>query len=231
MYFFIIIRVVHRRVAHFNPVLNTSIRGHGKWGDFLVALIPLSWCGNILVNSNFILRMIEWQNESSLFTLRVQGKQWYWVYKFDSSAASSILAAPKNIGHNKWLVNTPLESYQADTYYQALHLGAQLETKEIYLKELSKSDLSNSTVRAYNFSRNSLLANQFLSEEDFTAKNLPLAKDYILIDFSKDTWINKDINILNIYNIPAMDNQTNFTNSLLTSVKKKTSFFFSWCHE
>jgi len=30
MYFFIIIRVVHRRVAHFNPVLNTSIRGHGK---------------------------------------------------------------------------------------------------------------------------------------------------------------------------------------------------------
>jgi len=62
-----------------------------------------------------------------------------------------------------------------------------LETKEIYLKELSKSDLSNSTVRAYNFSRNSLLANQFLSEEDFTAKNLPLAKDYILIDFSKDT--------------------------------------------
>lgn len=227
MYFFIIVRVLHKRTFHLNPIVNTSIRGHGKWGDFLVAIIPLSWCGNILVNSNFILRMIEWQNESSLFTLRVQGKQWYWVYKFDSSAASSILAAPKNIGHNKWLVNTPLESYQADTYYQALHLGAQLETKEIYLKELSKSDLSNSTVRAYNFSRNSLLTNHFLSEENFTAKNLPLAKDYILIDFSKDTWVNKDINILDIYNIPAMDNQTNFTNSLLTSVKKKPLSFLA----
>jgi len=42
MYFFIILRVVHRRVAQFNPILNSSIRGHGKWGDFLVALIPLS---------------------------------------------------------------------------------------------------------------------------------------------------------------------------------------------
>ena len=59
MYFFFIVRSVHRRVLYLNPVINSSIRGHGKWGDFLVALIPLSWCGNILINSNFILRMIE----------------------------------------------------------------------------------------------------------------------------------------------------------------------------
>lgn len=59
MYFFIITRVMHKRTMQFNPVINTSVRGHGKWGDFLVALIPLSWCGNILINSNFILRMIE----------------------------------------------------------------------------------------------------------------------------------------------------------------------------
>jgi hypothetical protein len=42
-----------------NPKMNTSLRGRGKWGDFLVAFIPLSWCVNILLNSNFILRMIE----------------------------------------------------------------------------------------------------------------------------------------------------------------------------
>ncbi len=142
LYFFIIMRVVNKNVFHFNPVMNTSIRGHGKWGDFLVALIPLSWCGNILVNSNFILRMIEWQNESSLFTLRVQGKQWYWAYKFDASAAQSILAAPKNIGNNRWFVSTPFESYCADSYYQALQLGAQLEFQELYFKRLKESKVT-----------------------------------------------------------------------------------------
>lgn len=130
----------------FNPVLNTSIRGHGKWGDFLVALIPLSWCGNILINSNFILRMIEWQNESSLFTIRVQGKQWYWVYKYDASAAQSILAAPKNIGHDRWFISTPMESYCADTYYQALQLGAQLEFTQLYQKLVADAQLSKESI-------------------------------------------------------------------------------------
>lgn len=141
VYFFLIIRLMSKRTFTFNPVLNTSIRGHGKWGDFLVAIIPLSWCGNILVNSNFILRMIEWQNESSLFTIRVQGKQWYWVYKFDASAAQSIFAAPKNIGHNRWFIVTPLESYCADTYYQALNLGTQIEFKGLYYKYLKDDAL------------------------------------------------------------------------------------------
>lgn len=141
LYFFIIIRLVHKRTMQFNPIINTSTRGHGKWGDFVVALIPLSWCINILVNSNFILRMIEWQNESSLFTLRVQGKQWYWVYKFDGTAAYNILTAPKNIGHNNWFITTPSESYCADSYYQALQLGSQLEYKELYLSYLEKEKI------------------------------------------------------------------------------------------
>lgn len=86
--------------------------------------------------------MIEWQNESSLFTIRVQGKQWYWVYKFDATAAYNILAAPKNIGHNKWFITVPGESYCADSYYQALHLGAQLEYKSMYFKLLKDEGLT-----------------------------------------------------------------------------------------
>ena len=142
VYFFIIIRIINKKTFAFNPTLNTSIRGHGKWGDFLVALIPLSWCGNILVNSNFILRMIEWQNESSLFTIRVQGKQWYWVYKYDASAANNIYLAPKNIGRGRWLVSTKLDTYNADNYYQALHIGTQLEYKHLYYKHLSDESIS-----------------------------------------------------------------------------------------
>ena len=146
VYFFIIIRVLTKRTFSFNPTLNTSVRGHGKWGDFLVALIPLSWCGNILVNSNFILRMIEWQNESSLFTIRVQGKQWYWVYKYDASAVQSIFNAPKNIGNNRWVVIGKYNSYTADNYYQALHLGTQIEFNSLYYKYLNNESLDKKTL-------------------------------------------------------------------------------------
>ena len=87
---------------NYKNTLNTSLRSHGKWGDFLVALIPLSWCGNILINSNFILRMIEWQNESSLFVVRIQGKQWYWVYKYNSDTNYRLQNIYINVGNNNW---------------------------------------------------------------------------------------------------------------------------------
>lgn len=140
VYYYVIVTDATKRTLTFNPILNTSLRSHGKWGDFLVALIPLSWCGNILVNSNFILRIIEWQNESSLFTLRIQGKQWYWVYKYDGNAAVMIDSAPKNVGHDRWIIHTPNESYTADSYYQALHLAAQLEFQDMYKVELMKAN-------------------------------------------------------------------------------------------
>mgnify|MGYP002376753769 CR=1 FL=1 len=120
--------------------MNTSVRGRGKWGDFLVALIPVSWCCNILINSNFILRMIEWQNESSLFTIRIQGKQWYWVYKYDPNTAQAVVSTPKNMGHNRWRVTSGQESYNADTYYQAIHLAAHLEFQDSYSKFIRKID-------------------------------------------------------------------------------------------
>ena len=84
------------------PNINTSYRAHGKWGDFLAAIIPTIWCLNILINSNFLLRMLEWQSESSLFTIRIRGRQWYWVYKIDLKTISDLYNSPKNIGSNNW---------------------------------------------------------------------------------------------------------------------------------
>lgn len=148
LYYFITLKVITKKTFNFNVTLNTSVRGRGKWGDFLVALIPVSWCCNILINSNFILRMIEWQNESSLFTIRIQGKQWYWVYKYDPSTFQSIISAPHNMGHDKWRVSSGLDSLNADTYYQAINLTAQLEFQNSYVKFLSKNDVSKSTLEA-----------------------------------------------------------------------------------
>lgn len=216
---------MHKRTFYLNPVINTSIRGHGKWGDFLVALIPLSWCGNILVNSNFILRMIEWQNESSLFTLRVQGKQWYWVYKFEASSVNSILAAPKNIGHNRWFVSTPDESYSADSYYQALSLGTQLESRAIYLNELGKANIDKNVLERQDKLSN-YLANPFVISSDandiFSNENsITNLTSNNIIDFNTGSWTNSDLYNYSLYNLPIIDNQTNFTASLLTSVKEK----------
>jgi heme/copper-type cytochrome/quinol oxidase subunit 2 len=103
LYFFLILKLYYNKTENYNITLNTSLRSHGKWGDFLVALIPLSWCGNILVNSNFILRMIEWQNESSLFTVRIQGKQWYWTYKYNSDTDFRLRNVYINVGNNNWV--------------------------------------------------------------------------------------------------------------------------------
>jgi len=102
LYFFLILKLYYNKTENYNITLNTSLRSHGKWGDFLVALIPLSWCGNILINSNFILRMIEWQNESSLFTVRIQGKQWYWSYKYSSDTDFRLRNVYINVGNNNW---------------------------------------------------------------------------------------------------------------------------------
>lgn len=213
LYFFIIIRCLNKRTFQFNPILNTSIRGHGKWGDFLVAFIPLSWCGNILVNSNFILRMIEWQNESSLFVLRIQGKQWYWVYKFDALASQSILAAPKNIGENKWLITTPNESYCADSYYQAINLGAQLEYKKLYFKFLGENKITKQTINSFS---NKAITLKFFNNNFF--KNIK-SNSLEINNFN----INHGVLLrsFNYYDFLLLDDTSNFAANLIDSLKKK----------
>ena len=59
LYYFLVARVFRYRTLKFNPRIPSTLRPRGKWGDLLTCLIPISWCVNILVNSNFILRLIE----------------------------------------------------------------------------------------------------------------------------------------------------------------------------
>lgn len=118
-------RTVRRRRLKFSPKIATTMRPHGKWGDLLACLIPLSWCINILINSSFLLKLIEWQNESSLFTVKIRGKQWYWLYRIDFKNFTKIITAPKNIGHNKWVLFTHGNTKQCDDYMSALQFRRQ----------------------------------------------------------------------------------------------------------
>lgn len=206
LYLYIILKVWNKRALPFNPIMNTSLRGHGKWGDFLVALIPLSWCGNILVNSNFILRMIEWQNEGSLFTLRVQGKQWYWVYKFDATAVRNILSAPKNIGHDRWFINNANESYCADSYYEAIHMGAQLEFKQRYLDLLKDDGLTKSKLNSWTGKHNVV---------DFLSKD------------NQDAATGEGVSVTGFHENTEIDYTGQFSRNILDSTKRKPLVFLA----
>ena len=194
LYFFFIIRTISKRVFYLNPAINSSIRGHGKWGDFLVALIPLSWCGNILVNSNFILRMIEWQNEGSLFTLRVQGKQWYWVYKFDSTLYSQLSTRALNVGRGRWIINNAKFSSNRYLSEELLNLSSQNEFLSSYSKLLQDSGLVNRT----------LTAGSSASSAQLQALDVPQSGEYI--------------NIAGF--TPVIDDTSNFAANIIQSTKQ-----------
>lgn len=149
-----ILRVSRFRTLKFQPKIVTSMRPHGKWGDLIVCLIPVFWCANILINSAFLLRMLEWQNESTLFTLRVRGKQWYWIYKFDVRDISQIFSANKNVGHNKWMSPSHGSLENQNDYLRAVQIRyahvflekywvllKKMYTKEHYEHMVSASEL------------------------------------------------------------------------------------------
>jgi len=135
LYYLIFINFFLKRPFKIYPKINTSFRSHGKWGDLLVMVVPVSWCLNILTNSNFILRLVEWQSESSVFNLRVRAKQWYWVYKFDILNIYNIPQTVKQIGHNNWYSFTN----NTDTFvYDVFRLQNKFETQKTFWKDTYK---------------------------------------------------------------------------------------------
>jgi heme/copper-type cytochrome/quinol oxidase subunit 2 len=85
--------------------------------------------------------MIEWQNESSLFTVRIHGKQWYWVYKFDLKNMVDIASAPKNVGRNRWMFVAGNELSVHDSYIQAVQSRNKFSWAIDYWVSAEKKDI------------------------------------------------------------------------------------------
>ena len=190
LYSLMILRVIIKQNETKNPLLNSSGTSKGKWGDFLVAIIPLVWCGNILINSNFILRMIEWQNESSLFTIRIQGKQWYWCYKYNSDISYKLNNLYINVGHNNWYkYSTPSKQY-FNYQNSTLYFIFEHEFKKFYFKKLSEKGRSNNSLNLNHYNNNiiSSLDNNINNKNLFVFNNLNIFFKKLLI---------KNIKILN----------------------------------
>lgn len=198
LYFLVILRVYNSKIESFNISLNTSLRSHGKWGDFLVALIPLSWCGNILINSNFILRMLEWQNESSLFVVRIQGKQWYWAYKYNSDTNYRLNNIFINVGNNNWLKLRTVSYKLFNSYAGVNSFIYDYEFKQIHKNKLESSNLFKNASRynSSNYNYDNYQSNKNLNVSNVKSKIYKnLYKGY--------SFSNTKVPSLNLYKIPS----------------------------
>lgn len=240
LYFLVILRLVLFGTEDYKATTNTSLRSHGKWGDFLVALIPLSWCGNILINSNFILRMIEWQNESSLFVVRIQGKQWYWAYKFNSDTNYRLQNIYINVGNNNWYKTSNVGQVSFNVNNSTLIFLYEYEFKKVH-KEILDKKLKLSPdllLNNYNIGYSSLDYNQkqiiknFKFFNNFIYYNLNydnLSKGNMFkgkfIKSSNITLFTSDFNLSNEWKNETLENK--YGNMLRSHMTKTVSLFNS----
>ncbi len=208
------------------PKISTSFRPHGKWGDFLACIIPLLWCINILTNSNLILRLIEWQNESSLFTIRVRARQWYWIYKFELKNFTDILSAPKNIGNNKWQINTFGDLQVADDYLHVLQLRSQNKWIKNFWNNSLQDNSKTNKPRIYIPIEKTLLKNSELNLNQLNTLNI--SKEF----FKKSLYLNKyffskklniKVNENNNINTQILNNYKIYNNFIDTKILYKYS--------
>nr|NP_149397.1 cytochrome c oxidase subunit 2 [Tetrahymena thermophila]7W5Z_C2 Chain C2, Cytochrome c oxidase subunit 2 [Tetrahymena thermophila]7W5Z_c2 Chain c2, Cytochrome c oxidase subunit 2 [Tetrahymena thermophila]8B6H_DB Chain DB, Cytochrome c oxidase subunit 2 [Tetrahymena thermophila SB210]8B6H_Db Chain Db, Cytochrome c oxidase subunit 2 [Tetrahymena thermophila SB210]8BQS_DB Chain DB, Cytochrome c oxidase subunit 2 [Tetrahymena thermophila SB210]8BQS_Db Chain Db, Cytochrome c oxidase subunit 2 [ len=212
-YYFIILKVARFRVLKMRPKISTSYRPHGKWGDFLACIIPLIWCINILTNSNLILRLIEWQNESSLFTVRVRARQWYWIYKFELKNFTDILSTPKNIGNNRWQINTFGELQTADDYLHVLQLRSQNKwVKNYWNRSLQETGKTN---KAHVISPQEQLRLSLINQ--YKSLNLSSSIKHNAPFINRDLYVFDDLFSYNLGDITTKKSLFNDKNSFLTS--------------
>ncbi len=223
-YFFTTLRIIKHRVFKMNPRLNTSFRSRGKWGDYLVTLIPLSWCLNILLNSNFILRMIEWQSESGNLILRIHGKQWYWVYKYDLNNVFNFLETPKNLAANKWFSSIKGGNEVHDLYTQTAQIKINAASQKEYwesamAKEFNINSTFNVNFKKLNYNNSSIKINTHKNIKNLLHFNT--IKHYINIEEKKDQNSLFDIKktFVNYQNFLKHTQEVNILKSLINTYK------------
>lgn len=183
--------------------------------------------------------MLEWQNESSLFTVRIQGKQWYWVYKYNSDTNYRLNSVYINVGNNNWMKynSTPTE-INFDHNDALMGFIFDYEFKLIHRLNLKKYSLMGSQLNPYSLFTNS---GKLDDVEHSTNLNLKWLKNYRNFKFSriKSTTIGAqkryahfhsyktkkaknvvfDTNTMKLKNFTQPVQPIMFSNSLLTKIK------------
>ena len=251
LYYLIVARVLRYRTLKFRPKIASTFRPHGKWGDLIICVLPVSWCMNILINSSFLMKLIEWQNESSLFTVRIRGRQWYWIYRFDLKNFTDILTTPKNVGHNKWQISVFGDLKTSEDYIHVLQLRSQNKWIKKYwsdvLEKFKKTNKSHIVSPQENFKVeyfNKLNFNNFSQKQQkFTLSSLDnavllnnnLSMNIYYNNFLKVSVLNKSkffsetlFNDTMLFNVNSENFVLNTNNLGYSNFKKNNLFLFNF---
>lgn len=130
--------------------------------------------------------MLEWQNESSLFTIRIQGKQWYWSYKYNSDTNYKLNNVYINVGNNNWMKynSTPTE-IDFDTNDSIMGFIFDYEFRRVHTLNLEKYSLTNSDLNPYNLVTQS--GRYEKTGSTTSVKNLKWLKDYRNFKFYRNS--------------------------------------------
>lgn len=130
--------------------------------------------------------MLEWQNESSLFTIRIQGKQWYWSYKYNSDTNYKLNNVYINVGNNNWMKynSTPTE-IDFDTNDSIMGFIFDYEFRRVHTLNLEKYSLTRSDLNPYNLVTQSGKYEKVGSTT--CVKNLKWLKDYRILSFYRNS--------------------------------------------
>lgn len=98
--------------------------------------------------------MIEWQNESSLFVIRIQGKQWYWVYKYNSDTNYRLQNVYLNVGNNNWYKTNNQGNFMFNLYNSTLIYLYEYEFKKTHKSILEKNNKLNNDLQLLSYNTN-----------------------------------------------------------------------------
>ena len=86
--------------------------------------------------------MIEWQSESGAILIRIHGKQWYWVYKYDATSIFTALELQKNIGNDRWSSFAGKDLGLSEKYIQTVFLKNRNLAQQEYWTEVDNKELN-----------------------------------------------------------------------------------------
>ena len=135
--------------------------------------------------------MIEWQNESSLFTIRIQGKQWYWVYKYNSDTDYRIKNVYLNVGNNNWFKTSNSSKFQFTSNNSTLIYSFEYEFKKIYNTILNNKEKLNIHLNALSYNNNINLFKLSLNNDIININELNNVLNKKLFTKTKNIFITK----------------------------------------